>query len=210
MIVEQEKSTPGRRRTQRRMLVALAAPLVLAGLVFWWTNRVPSPNSAAPASDVSVGLSRFPVAQRPMLPTIRGRLLDGRTLDLSQYRGHVVVLNLWGSWCSPCRAEAPDLVKVANATKADGVRFVGIDTRDAPAAAAAFVRRFHVPYPSFDDRDGRVLSRFSGIVPISAVPSTVVVDQRGRVAARVVGKVDAKTLQGLIADLLPPATQPPS
>lgn len=181
---------------------SLVIVLTLAAALLWRTVRNPNPASGTPISQIATGLSTFPLGQRPLLPPISGKLLDGRSLNLIDYRGRVVVINLWGSWCAPCRAEAPDLVRVANATKRAGVRFVGIDTRDAPASAEAFVRRFHVPYPSYDDQDGRVLSRFGGIVPISAVPSTVVVDRTGRVAARVVGRIDETTLRGLVADVL--------
>jgi len=149
-----------------------------------------------------VGLTSFPEKDRPRLPAMRGTGLDGEALDVAEAAGHVVVINLWGSWCAPCRAEAPDLARVANATKPMGVRFYGIDTRDDPAAARAFVRRFKVPYPSFDDRDGQVIGRFTDIIPVTAVPSTLVVAPDQRISARVVGRVDAGTLRGLIDDAM--------
>ncbi len=121
-------------------------------------------------------------------------------LDLADLRGHVVVLNVWGSWCAPCRAEAPDLAAISKETESRGVRFVGIDVRDNPAAARAFARSYGITYPSFDDQNGLVLAQFTGIIPVSAVPSTLVVDKSGVIRARVVGQVDGSTLRGLIQD----------
>lgn len=111
-------------------------------------------------------------------------------------------MNAWGSWCAPCRAEAPDLRRTALETLSEGVRFVGLDTRDNDAAARAFVRRFRVPYSSLVDDDGELLLALRDTVPAQAIPSTVLLDRRGRVAARVVGRVTYSTLRGLIDDLV--------
>ena len=148
------------------------------------------------------GLTLYPVDGRPAVPDIRGETLAGDQLALTDLRGHVVVLNVWGSWCKPCRAETPELVRAANETRARGVRFVGIDTRDNPDAARAFVRSFKVPYPSIIDRDGRVLLAFNGVIPAYAVPSTLVIDPSGGIAARVIGRTDYTTIRGIIDDLL--------
>ena len=152
--------------------------------------------------NIATGLTRWEPAQRPMLPPLQGRTLDGARLDVAGWRGHVVVVNAWGSWCGPCREEAPDLRRVWAETKADGVRFVGIDTRDNDAAARAFTREFHIGYPSLVDDSGRVMLAFGRTIPVSAVPSTVVVDARGRIAARVIGAVRYATLRGLVEDTL--------
>lgn len=111
-----------------------------------------------------------------------------------------MVINVWGSWCGPCRAEAPDLVRLANQNADRGVRFVGVNTRDNPAAAQAFVRSFAVPYPSIRDDNGQVLLAYRGLIPTSVVPTTVVVDRDGKVAARVLGRVTYSTLQGILDD----------
>ena len=84
----------------------------------------------------------------------------------------------------------------------DGFEGLVIDVRDNPAAARAFEREFGITYPSFDDQDGQVLASFAGVVPVSAVPSTIVVDQSGVIRASIVGKTDTRTLRGLIDDLL--------
>ena len=137
-----------------------------------------------------------------MLPRLRGGTLDGDRLDVSDWRGHVVVINAWGSWCGPCREEAPALRRVSEETKAAGVRFVGIDTRDNDAAGRAFAREFGITYPSLVDDSGRVMLAFGRTIPVAAVPSTVVVDRRGRIAARVIGAVTYSTLRGLVDDTL--------
>lgn len=118
-------------------------------------------------------------AQRTPLPSLSGTTLDGNPLDLSQYKGKVIVLNVWGSWCPPCRHEAPQLV--AASAKTTGVaQFVGIDTRDTnKAAAQAFVRNARIGYPSLYDPDGALLLRLRSVPP-KAIPSTLVVDRQGR------------------------------
>jgi thiol-disulfide isomerase/thioredoxin len=130
----------------------------------------------------------------------RGTTLEGRPFNLRALRGDVVVVNVWASWCAPCIAEAAGLQKVHEETEAEGVRFIGINTEADQAAARAHERRFGVTYPSLADDGGRVLLRLRGSLPPTATPSTLVLDRNGRVAARVIGRVDASTLQSLVDD----------
>jgi len=141
-----------------------------------------------------------PAAREPA-PAVSGTTLDGEELALSELQGDVVVLNVWGSWCAPCREEAPYLQGVFDDTSRDGVRFVGINTRDDLAAAQAFERRFDVTYPSLVDTDGRLLLQFRGSLPPSAIPSTLVIDREGRVAARVLGPTTYSDLKRLVDEV---------
>ena len=145
-------------------------------------------------------MTLYPGNEGIPLPDIKGRTIAGDTLSLADLRGYVVVLNVWGSWCAPCRTEAPDLAQISADTAGRGVRFVGIDVRDNPAAGRDFEREFSITYPSLDDQNGLVLAAFTGILPVSAVPSTVVVDRSGVIRARNIGQIDATTLRGLIED----------
>jgi thiol-disulfide isomerase/thioredoxin len=106
----------------------------------------------------------------------------GRTLSLDDYAGKVVVLNLWGSWCGPCRAEADDLQRVADATASEGAALLGINVRDNREAAADFVRDRELTWQSIYDPPGRSLLALHGY-PRNVVPSTIVLDRRHRVAA---------------------------
>ncbi|MFC8922180.1 TlpA family protein disulfide reductase [Cellulosimicrobium sp. NPDC057127] len=133
---------------------------------------------------------------------LSGTDYEGRTVDTEDWQGDVVVLNTWYAACAPCRAEAPDLVALAEERADDGVQVLGINTTDEPGAALAFQRTFEVPYPSIDDRSGEVVAELSGTVPLQAVPSTVVLDREGRVAARVIGLVEGSTLEALVGDVL--------
>lgn len=138
--------------------------------------------------------------------TLTGTDYEGEAVDTSAWLGDVVVLNTWYAACAPCRAEAPDLVALANDRAADGVHVLGINTTDEAGAAQAFQRRFEVPYPSVDDRSGEVVATLSGTVPLQAVPSTVVLDREGRVAARVIGLAEGATLDALVDDVVTEAT----
>ena len=127
-------------------------------------------------------------------------MLDGSMLSDTDLRGTVTVLNVWGSWCGPCRAEAPELVRAAERL-GPRAQFFGINVRDSPDAARAFERAFDIPYASVrPDDSAAALLAFRGVLTAVAVPSTVVVDANGDVAARVVGQVDASTLIGLVED----------
>lgn len=192
----------------RRRAVIWAVALVVAavtGLVLWRIDQpgdaVAGQRAAQTENGPAVGLTTYPVGRRPAAPALAGETLDGSRTALKNLRGHVVVLNVWGSWCMPCRKEAPDLARAARETSPQGVRFVGIDTRDNADAARAFVRTFKIPYPSLIDRDGQLLLAFNGVIPVSAVPSTVVVDRDGRIAARVIGRITYGTLRELIDDV---------
>ena len=121
----------------------------------------------------------------------------------------MLVINLWGSWCPPCRAEAPALRRVWEETREQGVQFVGIDVRDNDAAAIAFERKYKITYPSITTADsGPAMLAFGSILPRNAIPSTLVVDRSGRVAARVVGRTTYVTLRDLVTETLAEADGP--
>ena len=142
-------------------------------------------------------------ADRLPAPELSGTTVDGRRFDLRDVERKVVVVNVWGSWCPPCRKEAPQLVtahdRLTGTGKTPEVAFVGIDTRDPSRdAAKAYQRRFGVPYPSVYDPSGSLLLGFAKSLPPSAIPSTLVIDAQGRVAARVLGGITAATLEDLV------------
>lgn len=178
----------------RRLLLALFLPLLV---VLTACGSAKATGGGFVAGDAA--LTRVPVAERQPAPVVTGTGLDGEELTTA-HPGKVVVINVWGSWCAPCRAEAPELQQ-AHEESADRAVFIGIDTRDPdPAPARAFVRSFGISYPSIHDPDGRTLLEFSGELPPSGIPSTLVIDAEGRVAARVIGVVNKTTLLGLIED----------
>jgi thiol-disulfide isomerase/thioredoxin len=129
---------------------------------------------------------------RKISPTISGMTLSGKNYTYTKDK--VAVVNVWASWCSPCRAEAPTLVALAN--KYTQVAFIGILTRDNPANAEAFERRFKIPYPTVIDDS--ILAGFRGSLSANAIPTTVVLDDQGRVAARISGVVTVASLSNLI------------
>lgn len=133
---------------------------------------------------------------------IAGTDFAGAAVDVADWRGDVVVLNTWYAACPPCRAEAPDLVAFAEDYADAGVHVLGINSTDDAGAAQAFERTFEIPYPSVHDADGEAVAALQGIVPVQAVPTTVVLDADGMVAARVLGVIDPSTLRSVVDDLL--------
>lgn len=132
------------------------------------------------------------VSDRKIAPAISGLTLSGNQYTYSKDK--VAVVNVWASWCAPCRAEAPTLAALAN--KYTDVAFIGILTRDNPATAEAFQRRFKLPYPTIIDDS--ILIGFKGSLPANAIPSTVILDKKGNVAARISGTVTVASLSDLI------------
>jgi thiol-disulfide isomerase/thioredoxin len=185
-------------RPARRATVALVAAALLALPACSGRSTTSVADQGFISGDGTV--TQLAVSERKDPVQFRGSTLEGRPFDLRSLRGDVVVVNVWASWCAPCIAEAPGLQKVHEQTEAEGVRFIGINTETDQAAARAHERRFGVTYPSLADDGGRVLLRLRGSLPPTATPSTLVLDRSGRVAARVIGRVDASTLRSLVDD----------
>ncbi|GAA1609747.1 TlpA disulfide reductase family protein [Nonomuraea maheshkhaliensis] len=140
----------------------------------------------------------FETSERKAAPAIEGPTLDGATASLAAHKGKVVVLNFWASWCGPCRAEAPVLKEVAAKTKAGGVEFLGVDFKDRQADAKAFERTEQTGYPHIFDQPGKVALAFQGTVPPAAIPSTLIIDKQGRIAARALGAVKYTDLMNAV------------
>jgi thiol-disulfide isomerase/thioredoxin len=141
----------------------------------------------------------YQVGQRPAAPAVSGTTLTGQRLSLDSYKGKTVVLNFWGSWCPPCRREAPALGTLARQLQPDGVRFVGVDIRDQPAPALAFMQTFRVGFPSLNDPNGELALEFHSTVPPASIPTTLIIDRSGRIAARIFGASSYAALKDLVA-----------
>ena len=125
-------------------------------------------------------------------PALAGMTLSGT--NYSYGLGRVTVVNVWASWCAPCRAEIPALIALSK--KYSEVTFIGILTRDNPPTAEAFARRFAIPYPTLIDDS--ILIGFKGSLSANAIPSTVVIDRNGKVAGRISGQITVASLSELI------------
>jgi thiol-disulfide isomerase/thioredoxin len=137
----------------------------------------------------------YDVPQRQTAPVLAGDdlMTEGKQLSLADFPGKVVVLNLWGQWCGPCRTEAPEMQRLAEQVAPDA-QVVGIDVRDpAREVAQDFVRDRKLTFPSIYDPDGRVLMKLSGY-PRNLIPSTIVLDKQHRVAAVFLRQVLAQDL----------------
>ncbi|MBI1759084.1 MAG: redoxin domain-containing protein [Actinobacteria bacterium] len=153
---------------------------------------------------LGAGIGRDPTQLPPRFlgepaPALSGRTLDGGTFTLAEHRGTVVLVNVWASWCVPCRREHPLLAEVARELSSRGLLVVGVNTQDAPAAAAAFLAAMGgAAYPSLDDSAGRIAVQWG----TSGVPETFLVDQRGTVRAKVTGEVTAQWISQQLLPLL--------
>jgi peroxiredoxin len=126
----------------------------------------------------------------------------GQKVDSAQFRGHVLVVNFWYAGCAPCRAEAPDLEKVYTQVKPSGTNFLGVNVRDQAATITTFNDKFSITYPSIIDQNGQAQLSFAADVPPNAVPTTLIVDAQGRVAARILGQLrDPSILATLVNDI---------
>lgn len=144
-----------------------------------------------------------PPASRPKLPPISGEsLLGNQTVKLSNYRGKVLILNFWASWCAPCREEAPGFEQLYQADRHRGLALVGIDVKDSGKQfGSSFVTNKHLTYPNIYDPDSRIALQLHNTSP-NAIPSTLLVDRRGRIAATYLGAQEPSALAKPIDTLL--------
>ncbi len=140
------------------------------------------------------------VDERGVAPAFGGTLLDGADFDSTTLDGDVAVINFWGSWCGPCRVESPEFQEVYDDVQDQGVSFLGVNVKDGGQQARAFVASKNITFPSIFDPRGEVTLAFSDFPP-SAIPSTVLLDRDGRVAAVYLGTVTQDSLRAVI-DLL--------
>ncbi|WP_343320317.1 TlpA disulfide reductase family protein [Arthrobacter sp. TMP15] len=152
------------------------------------------------AGDGSV--TEYGAADRKEPVTFTGTLFDGGKIDAADFPGQVTVMNFWYAACAPCRLEAPDLQALHAEMGPQGVAFLGVNVRDEKATAEAFERNFSLTYPSIADKDGGVLLALTKFVPPAAVPTTLILDKKGRVSARILGVADKGTLKALITTAL--------
>lgn len=182
----------------RRALLTGLGGIATAALVGCSNNPSASSDTGFAQGDGS--FTRIAPDKRKPLPELTGTDLDEKPLTTAGRAGKVLVINVWGSWCSPCRAEAPHLVEAAKQT-AGTAQFLGINTRDLDRAPAqSFVRSFSLSYPSFYDPNGALLMKLTDLPP-KAIPSTLLIDPQGRIAARVLGQVSTSTLVTAVKDL---------
>jgi len=188
-------------KARRRTVVLAAAVLavLLAVLVATWPG---GGNGGVTTATGNANAVLYEAGHRPLAPGFTGTTLTGSRLSFTAYRGQVVVVNFWGSWCVPCREEAPILAAVAARYRPDGVSFLGVDVRDTTASAQAFARGFHIPYPSVSDPGSVITQDFTARVPIAGTPTTLVVDRTGHIAGAVFGAVTYPELIAILAKVV--------
>src|ERR1700734_710472 len=190
-------------RGKRRAVVLVAAVctgalLAVVRLAGWASGG----SSGVSYLDGNTNAVLYAAGHRPLAPDFTATTLTGSRLSFSSYRGRVVVLNFWGSWCAPCRHEAPTLAVTAEQYRPDGVAFLGVDVRDDTASALAFGGQFGVPYPSVSDSGSAITLDFTAVVPIAGTPTTLVIDRTGHIAGAVFGPATQQELTDILAQVV--------
>lgn len=191
------------RHTKTRIASGVAL-LAMTAVVVSGCSESSSTASAGSETNFVAGDGSIEVVQvdkRVPAPDFTLRTLTGTDFTLSKQLGKVVVMNVWASWCAPCRAEAPALQDVWEKSDQKKVQFVGLDTRDSDTSAQNFVDRYGITYPQAIDTEARVQLLFRDTLPAQAIPSTLIVDAKGNVAARILGVTTEAALRNVIDDV---------
>jgi thiol-disulfide isomerase/thioredoxin len=188
----------------RSLPVAVCAVAVLAGVLAACSSAsgTGTPTTSASGGVDRPGVTLFATTTRQLAPRLSGSSIAGESLTLDDSAEQkITVVNVWASWCEPCRDESPMLASMAKQLSSSGVQFFGIDERDTNAKARAFARSTHMDYSHFSDPDGAVLRKLQ-FLPQLGIPSTLILDRHGRMAARIIGPARAAVLQQIIDDLV--------
>jgi cytochrome c biogenesis protein CcmG, thiol:disulfide interchange protein DsbE len=190
---ETKQVTPGAWQESKtaRVVAGMAIVISLLIIVYILALRVAS-SSSSPSS------APLASSQGKLAPDFTLTLFNGEEKSLAALRGSVVVVNIWASWCGPCRIEAPTLETVWQSYKDRGVAFVGVAVSDTEEDAKSFIKKFKLTYPNGLDADAAIARAYR----VSAVPETVVISRDGRVAKLFVGPVDQAKLEALLEQLL--------
>jgi thiol-disulfide isomerase/thioredoxin len=189
-----------RRRPFRSAVALVGAAVVALTLAACSSSSTGSDSGSSNFVNGSGEITVLKPADREQAPELSGKTVTGGQDSLAAYKGKVVVINIWGSWCGPCRAEAPHLAKVSAADEAKGVQFLGINTRDLTVSnAVAFAKRYGITYPNLFDPYGKQILHFpKGSLNPQSLPATLVVDRQGRLAARALKPLGEDDLNKLI------------
>jgi len=184
----------------RRYLLVLAAAVVALAGCTTGHNAVAQTGSADSRYVLADGKTiQYASAQRKDAPDVKGSTVDGASADLASLKGSVVVMNFWAAWCPPCRLESTDLESVYKSTKDSGVAFLGVNTRDEKDSAKSF-EDSRLTYPSLFDPNGRIALQFSDVPP-TALPCTLIIDRKGRVAVVIRNGVTVASLTPLVQQI---------
>ena len=187
-ITEAAESVPTPPRPLKRRLTLLVLALTAAGLVF----GIPGPRRAPPTAPLR------PAHQRERMGDLTLPALTGPAWTLSRHRGHVVLLNFWATWCPPCQAETPTLVRIARDYRAAGLDVAGVSLdQDSANSVPPFVAAYHIPYPVLLARPFTPLTD-----AVQSVPTTFLIDRQGRVANVTVGALDDSSFRRELERLL--------
>ena len=184
-------------KAKRRTVVTTAAAvfvLLVAGIV---VSVVTQGSGDASANQNMIA---YPAGHRPAAPDFTATSLTGTPINFASYRGKIVVLNVWGSWCGPCRGEGQTLKYLDEQYSPQGIAFLGDDLQDTPANALPFLKSEGITYPSVNDANGAVEERLAIVVPISGTPTTLVIDKTGHVAGMIDGPVTYPEMNTLLQD----------
>ncbi|MEV6930230.1 TlpA disulfide reductase family protein [Dactylosporangium sp. NPDC051485] len=186
--------------TRRRVAACTIVAVSMAAAWYLQQTNATNGREDGAARPSATAILQFPLASRQAAPALTGHLLDNSAFRLAEWRGSVVVVNFWASWCAPCGDEAPDLQAVADATAGLGVHLLGVNVNDDHDSARKFVDSYHLTYPSLFDPAGEIPLIFPAI-SARTLPNTVVLDQAGNVAAVARSKVTRNELEATVRAL---------
>lgn len=191
----------------RRQLAAAAALLLVGSLAGCTADPLAEQYASGSTQNYISGdgsVTTIAVGEREEPVHFEGVTSEGDAVSSNDFEGEVLVINFWYAACPPCRVEAPDLEKLHVSLEGEGVSFLGVNVRDQADTARTFETETGVTYPSvIDANDGNLLLAFAGTVAPNAVPTTLVIDKKGRVAARFLGQVESPSaLDTIIRDTI--------